>query len=288
MVERLFTLPGELYDPDEIVATAIGDHGPRRTFVLCSGGNDSMVLLHAALEHDWHFDAVVHVNTLTGVCEKGRYLTTDFVHEQCRKWGVPLVELRPPETYEEVFIEKPIINGLPGPGMHFIAYNRLKERALNAFVKTQKRPMPLGWKDRIMLLTGIREEESQIRMGYADTIIDRRGVQVWVNPIYRWTNLEMVAYRKKHSIPQNPVAAMLHLSGECLCGAYASPGEREEIRFWYPETAARIDGWEQRARERGLKYWQWGTRRGREPLEARLGMCRQCVSLFDFVETTKV
>ena len=268
---RLFDLNPGMDDPSEIVSKAKELHHPVKTFVLSSGGNDSMVLLSHAEQAGWDFDAVVHVNTGTGVREKGVYLTTKFLEDWCKSRMLPLIVLHPPKSYEEMFLEDPIIDGLPGPGMHHIAYNRLKERALRVFVREQKS----HWRDRIMFLTGIREQESTIRMGYQETIIDRVGSQVWVNPIYRWTDEEMAQYRKDWNLPQNPVAEHLHISGECLCGCFARPDELDEIRFFFPETAARIEGWERTAREKGLTYCQWGQRRGNDN-PAELRMCSQC------------
>jgi 3'-phosphoadenosine 5'-phosphosulfate sulfotransferase (PAPS reductase)/FAD synthetase len=262
--------PDELTTPHQIWERAIELHHPTKTFVLCSGGNDSMVLLDFARK--WMiFDGIVHVDTGTGVREGGIGLTTQFVRDNAGSDRLHV--LTPPKSFEELFIEQPIIDGLPGPGMHRIAYNRLKERALRTFVKEQKG----HWRDRIMFLTGIREDESEIRMGYQASIIDRVGAQVWVNPLYRWTNEEMAAYRQEHNITQNPVSEHLHMSGECLCGCYARPGELEEIRFFFPETAARIEEWQRRAAEKGLTYSTWGKRRpAAKDDPTKLRLCGNC------------
>ena len=270
--QQFFADDHPLWEPEDIIRVAREQHKPVKTFVLSSGGNDSMVLLDYADTQGWQFDAVVHVNTGTGVTENGVALTTEFLRNFCASRNLPFIELHPPKSYEELFIENPIIDGLPGPGMHHIAYNRLKERALNAFVRDTKE----RWKDRLMFLTGIRAAESSIRMGYQDTIIDRVGAMVWVNPIYRWSDEKMAAYRKERNLPQNPVAQHIHISGECLCGCFARPDELEQIRFFFPETAARIESWQQRAREKGLTHCVWGKRRGKDDLSSSR-LCNQCV-----------
>jgi len=266
-------------DPNDIVEEAIEKHKPIKTYLLSSGGNDSMVLLDYMANNIPIFDAVLHINTGTGVTENGIPLTSQFIREYCEGKGYPFVELHPPKSYEEVFLEEPIIDGLPGPGMHHVAYTRLKERPLMAFIKEQKQ----NWNDRIMFLTGIRFDESRIRMGYKASVIDRRGAAVWVNPIYFWSNEKMREYRAEHQLPQNPVSQHIHISGECLCGAFATPGELEEIRFFFPETATRIEGWEARAREKGLTHCTWGKRRA-DSESAESYMCQQCVGQMEMFD----
>jgi 3'-phosphoadenosine 5'-phosphosulfate sulfotransferase (PAPS reductase)/FAD synthetase len=265
-------------DPVEIVAQAKEQFNPIGTYILSSGGNDSMVLLdYMASRID--FDAVLHINTGTGVKENGIAITTEFLRDHCEKANYPFIELTPPRSYEEAFIENPVINGLPGPGMHRISYVILKERPLKAFTKTIKKHRL----DKVMFLTGIRSAESRNRMGYKSQVVDRRGSWVWVNPIYFWDNDKMKKYRADHNLPQNPVAEHIHISGECLCGAFAKPGELEELRFFFPETAKRIENWEKRCEEKGLKYCRWGARRS-DSEEGESYMCTQCVGQMEMFD----
>lgn len=276
MSARLWEEPMRGFDvlekmANDVVKDAGWTYRTCKSFALFSGGNDSLVLLDMATRFGWAEDGVVHVNTGTGVPE-----TTEFVRQVCADWNLTLHELHPPQSYEQVFIRKPIIDGLPGPGMHRIAYGRLKERALRAFLKEQKEHRS----DKLLFLTGIRADESVKRMGYTDSVIDREGATVWANPLYRWTNAEMDAYRAHRGLPKNPVSEHLHFSGECLCGAYARPDELAELEFFYPEVAARIRGWEQEARERGLTYCEWGARR--PDCDDKPGrLCSNCTPLFD-------
>jgi 3'-phosphoadenosine 5'-phosphosulfate sulfotransferase (PAPS reductase)/FAD synthetase len=224
------------------------EHKPVATFLLVSGGNDSMVVLDALGDQA---DAVLHVNTGIGIPE-----TTEFVREQVAASGLPLIEAHPPVPYEELL---PLFGGFPAPTYkgHRFFYRNLKERAMRAVFR--EHGMRRGWRGRFLLLSGIRKDESSRRMGAA-TATHRDGCQVWANPLLDVTNGGMAAYRAEHAVPQSAVAAKIHMSGECLCGSFAHPGEREELRFWFPEFIERIEGMEERARAKGLRRCEWGAK----------------------------
>jgi hypothetical protein len=46
------------------------------------------------------------------------------------------------------------------------------------------------------------------------------------------------------------------MSGECLCGAFAKPGELKEIETWFPETGKRIRELERKVAAAGFP-WGW-------------------------------
>lgn len=70
------------------------------------------------------------------------------------------------------------------------------------------------------------------------------------------TAIDCSEYMERHQIPRNPVKDLIHMSGECLCGAFAHKGELAEIELWYPDTAAEIRRIEARVREAGFP-WGW-------------------------------
>ena len=152
-----------------------------------------------------------------------------------------------PKIYEELVLKY----GFPGAFGHGLMYNRLKERQLRRLARdfggTSKEP--------VMLISGCRKEESTRRMGTTKAI-DPQGRFLWVAPFASMTALDCAEYMKREDIPRNQVKDLLHMSGECLCGAFAHPGELKEIELWYPKTAAHIHRIQEKVRAAGFP-WGW-------------------------------
>lgn len=215
--------------------------------VLYSGGNDSTILAHLMSGRATH---AVHINTGIGVRE-----TREFVRRTCTDLRLPLIEESPTgvNTYESLVTRF----GFPGPAGHSLMFRRLKERQLE---KVRRRFVPpgKGRRERVVFLAGMRVFESSRRWRNTNEV-DRKGAAVFVSPIAHWTDEHMSEYRQRFDVPLNEVTANLHMSGECLCGAFAKPGELEMIAFFYPETAAAIRDLERKATAAGV-HDKWGTR----------------------------
>lgn len=261
----------------EIVAAVKAEHHPVATFVLFSGGNDSLVLLDVLADMA---DAVFHVETGIGIPESDA-----FAAEVGSSYGLPYIVGRPPTSYDDLVLGR--WRGMPGPGAHRYTYQRLKERCVEQLLREHRTKNG----DRFLLLTGVRRAESKRRMGYDDPV-NRKGGKVWVNPLLYWPNKAMREYRATRSLPVNPVSANLHMSGECLCGAMADQDhyreERAAIRFFYPEFDARLTALENECRRRGFKHVEWGVKR--QPDKAEIDgqesfdfapMCASCELRFD-------
>jgi 3'-phosphoadenosine 5'-phosphosulfate sulfotransferase (PAPS reductase)/FAD synthetase len=238
--------------------------------VLFSGGNDSTVLAHLMKDRA---DYAVHANTTIGIEE-----TRQFVRDTCAAWGLDLLERTAPASYRELVLER----GFPGPGMHFKMYQRLKERALDAVraeLVTDRR------RERMLFIAGRRRAESQRRRNVP--LYEPDGSAIWASPLAMWTKLDLNTYRlMAGDVPVNPVSEKLHMSGECLCGAFAKQNELDEIRFWYPHVAAEIDQLQAEVTAAGHRapFNRWGHGQGK-PLQETGKLCTSCTfdqpSLFD-------
>ena len=229
--------------------------------ILYSGGNDSTVLAHM-MRH--RADYAVHANTTIGI-----EATRQFVRDTCASWDLPLLERTAPVSYREMVKA----HGFPGPGWHFRMYQRLKERPLDevrAELVTDRR------RQRVLFIAGRRRAESRRRVNIP--LYEKDGSAIWVSPLAMWTKLDMNTYRlMAGDVPVNLVSQKLHMSGECLCGAFAKPNELEEIRFWFPEVAAEIDQLEAEARAAGHKepFSRWGHGKGK-PTDKTGPLCTSC------------
>ena len=220
--------------------------------VLYSGGNDSTVLAHLFRNVATH---AIHANTGIGV-----EATRVFVRETCKAWGLPLIEHHPPVSYEELVIER----GFPGPAMHWKMFQRLKERAL----RLARKDLVLNPRqERVIFVAGRRRTESNRRAAIPEA--ERQGSIEWLSPLAFWTTLDLVTYRLMQDeegdpVPTNETSAKIHMSGECLCGAFAKEGELDEIGYWYPEVRAEIEALEAKVLAAGNApewacRWGWGA-----------------------------
>lgn len=200
------------------------------------------------------------------------------------RYSLPYFELTPPESYESLVLNLPVLDGLPGPGVHHIMVNRLKNRCFEEVIARHR--SFIG--ERFMLLSGIRRAESRSRQRITDPV-DRKGGTVWVKPLLHWSNGEMNDYRADRELPRNPVSDNLGVSGECLCGAMTDGGEKQEeramVRFFYPEFDARLSRIEKACEAAGKTYCRWGTKRDTpEPEGFDQSVCGACALPFTDLE----
>jgi len=239
----------KLESANDVLDTFNEEYDPDWTFVLVSGGHDSLNSMHVTHEYDeLELDAAVHINTGIGIPE-----TREFARKRASEVGLEFIELSNNEEGEqyEDFVKD---GGFPGPPLHHHCYIILKERCLEQLKR--------DYDGEIALITGVRRHESQRRMKTVpDGGIEEDGRFLWVNPLVDWTGLNVRRYRSSLDLPMNPVKERLEMSGECLCGAFANREELHMIELFYPEVASRIKQLEEEVmqdEEVDDEYCIWG------------------------------
>ena len=264
---------------------------------LFSGGNDSTLLFHLLRER---VTLAALINTGIRIPDTARY-----VRDVAVAWNVELAEPEPPDSYRDLVCGRvrnktgPTAGqvtwqGFPGPAGHYLMYQRLKERALEALRRSLVGPR--GKSGQVVYLAGMRWSESQRRFRNAEEI-EPWGAVVWCSPIVHWTDGHIAEYKERYrchlahehadhmlckpdSLPLNEVTKHLHMSGDCLCGAYATEGEIHGLELFYPEVAAEIHDIEDEARACGVPeprcIWGWGAGRERPGKAGRL--CSACTA----------
>jgi phosphoadenosine phosphosulfate reductase len=215
------------------------------------------VLAHRCREH---YDGLAFIDTGTAVPG-----VAEFVRDFARWVDKPLRVLRAGDAYRRLVlggtvrrngnVDQPL--GFPGPAMHTRCYKALKESQLRILLRESK--IGHSRRARVLFLSGVRRAESRRRVNRP--AIDRlRGTAaVFVNPLIDWTDLDMLRYRRRHHLPESDAAALMHRSGECNCGAFASAAqERATLKALYPEFFASIEALEAEAEAAGLRWCRWG------------------------------
>lgn len=205
-------------------------------YSLYSGGKDSTAVTEWLAER----------NQLAGIVTFDTGIATPdwlpFVESTVRdKWGMELEVLKTPASYDAL-VEK---YGFPGPGAHGMFMNYLKGRCVRQFKKRHP---------GAMLASGVRKAESARRFRNTKEWGTFEGVKVYA-PLYDWTTEQVWEYLKDNNFQKSPAYATLCISGDCLCGAYATEMERAAIKAFYPDVWTMLD----RLEKLTGKQWGWGN-----------------------------
>lgn len=254
-------------------------------FALVSGGDDSMAMLYASMNHPL-FAGVIHIDTLTGVTDtdawkhgKNESVTTRHVIETMTTLNIELI-VKSPATHYDQLVTK---HGFPGPSQHGVMYRYLKERPLRQAKKEAKK---LGG-ERIGFITGERKTESIRRFRNVTDAHKSEGV-VWIPAIKNWTKSDCLMVLALSKISRNPVSIAIGMSGECGCGAYSSPSEKRVFDQLYPHTGKHIDFLETAVQHMAnynaipQKFCKWGHGNGRRISDKQIELpgfelCADCI-----------
>ncbi len=254
----------------------------RVAYVGCglSGGNDSAAASCIAIRSE-RFGSMLHI--ATGV---GLGATEDHVKALCENQGWPLEIYRALENSKRdgtpdpmdyfALVEK---HGFPGPSQHRTMYIKLKQRQLARFCRDHK---TYRSREVVVMVSGARRQESARRSSLlgSNVSLTRRDDSysiLWVNPLFDASKLDCARIIEHLNLPKSPVHALIHKSGECLCGCFAKPDELKETSFWYPgdPTVKRINELHARFTAEGKPGWG-GPRNRRCALKATGPMCSSC------------
>lgn len=229
----------KIQDAKRIMDMAIDKYKPETILVGFTGGSDSLTLLHLMMELGYPFKPFF-CNTGIGIEEQW-----EFIRSHCAKYNLGLIEQKPTyKLYKQIIIQ----NGFPGPSMHKIIFNDLKMKSITAISKY--------YDSKTIIVTGVRLSESERRKINISSEIQKQDGQIWVAPMMNWDDDDKDEYLETRKIERSPVSAKLGMSFECGCGAYATKGELEKVRYFYPNFAKVIDGLQDTLFKIGFT-WGW-------------------------------
>lgn len=222
---------------------------------LLSGGKDSICTAHV-LALNGQLNGCLHIDTGIGTPDLQPFLT-----DLCEKQGWPLEIIATPIKYEDLVLKF----GFPVPGTHNLTMNYLKLRALRGFGKIH---------GKVALASGVRRLESARRRWNTQALSTVEGFQI-AAPLLAWPTQKVWDYLKKYDLSISPAYAKLHISGDCLCGAFAQPEEIYLLETFYPTVAERIQALEARMKAHPSGRRTWGDSGGAFAGQTRI--CEGCL-----------
>lgn len=234
-----------------LIDQAITQYQPGSVHVALSGGDDSLAVLHLAHYLPGLITGAVFIDTginLPGAEERAGNLAADHGLSMTvyRALENTLADGTPdPQDYDQMVMAY----GFPGPFMHRKMFNRLKGRAFARHTREQL----ARHGGRVMLLSGTRRSESQRRARVVEPH-HRDGNTVWVAPMWDWSTRRRNEHLEHFRLPRNPFKPKVGVSGDCLCGAYAKPGELSRITRHFPCVGARLHALQDRVNAAGFPW----------------------------------
>jgi 3'-phosphoadenosine 5'-phosphosulfate sulfotransferase (PAPS reductase)/FAD synthetase len=167
----------------------------------------------------------------------------DYVKDTCQDlgWKLYVVEPKRGQSYED-FVAK---FGFPHSGIHQVVMGFLKWFPIRKFAKEH---------GGVTFVSGRRPKESKRRMRIAKAQFEHP--EKWISlesALFTWSDADVWAYLKKNELKRCPVYETMHMSGDCMCGAFSDLGEAELLATFHGVMASKI-------RDLEKKYGgQWGN-----------------------------
>jgi 3'-phosphoadenosine 5'-phosphosulfate sulfotransferase (PAPS reductase)/FAD synthetase len=241
--------------PKEIMDELIDDYKKDVFYCLLSGGQDSICTAdYISKNYPENFGGCVFTNVGLGT-----QLTRKFVLEYARDirgWEINMTWPKEKERFYNIVMK----DGFAGAGNHRMWMGYLKYQT---WYELMKRQLKKGQK--ACFISGVRKKESWARDKiklYSKKPIDADGKLVFCKPFLYKNGLQLQEYFIKRGLKKSPAYNWFDKSGECWCGAHASPWELKMLEIYDPLTFETIQWLEKQIQIHGSKkakkYYKWG------------------------------
>lgn len=217
-----------IFNSNTCIALACMEHKLSGVFALFSGGHDSLTATWLA-SHSPYFKGVIHVHTMNAPIAT---YATWYVREVSKSYEWRYLERQPVTTYEMLVTEY----GFPHPSGHKFMYRYLKERPLR---DAKKEGVAIAG-GKVGFVTGVRKQESRLRMGYVQPIL-KQGADIWIAPITNFSKQDCMTIIDSAGLPYSLIKQNIGISGECNCGSMAAPEEKRLMSLLYPKQKQWIE-----------------------------------------------
>jgi 3'-phosphoadenosine 5'-phosphosulfate sulfotransferase (PAPS reductase)/FAD synthetase len=241
--------PPEFEPVEEESEKKITHNGAPDRFVMCSGGMDSVAMAHYMIEHVWGGEpwgawdkrpVVAFLETTIGLSSQRLY-----VQLLGRHYGWQVACWQTHQDFEDHSEDE----GFYGQDKHDTIFNVLKGRQVQKATTISGNPH-IYWGSRV------EEKGEHVQRVFEPPEYNATSH----NPIYDWSDEDVVEYLRENNIPFNPNWESAHFT-DCGCGATASHEELIELEAeGYERFAEKIRDLEDRVEtDDRRETWAWGS-----------------------------
>jgi hypothetical protein len=153
----------------------------------------------------------------------------DFLHDEAQRHGWRWRLINTKYDYTQWCLD----NGMPGVDVHGVVMGKLKYQTYRDYYDSLN-------DNSVAYISGVHKNESDRRNKKYPYHVDESDGMIMGRIVFYWKTNQIYEYCVKNDIKISPIHRVLHFSGDCGCGCFASSLEAMLIKEFFPEFHNKI------------------------------------------------